>query len=189
MNLLTTKKTKQKNKFSTHTLAAMAMSAAVLCISSYISITLPNGSHITFLNLVITLITLLFPVSQAVCIISLWLLMGIAGLPVFAGGMAGLGYLCSPWGGYNIAFLLTAIFIPLLCGKNYHRIRCLTASITAVIFIDLFGSLWVMMISHLSFPGALLIGFLPFIALDLIKAVIAAQLVPAFQRIIKIERK
>lgn len=180
-------KTPSKKIFSTHSLVIMAMFTAILCIFAYLSITLPNGLHITFLNFMITLITLLFPINQAVCIIGVWLLMGLAGLPVFAGGTAGAGYLFGPFGGYNIAFLLTASFIPLLCGKNYQHLRYLLAAITAVVFVDLFGSFWIMCMSHISFPAALFIGFVPFIILDLIKAVAAAQLVPAFRRIARIE--
>ena len=83
--------------------------------------------------------------------------------------------------GYNIAFLLTAIGIPFLCGKTYQRLRYLFAAIIAVIFVDLFGSLWIMFMLQISFPAALLTGFVPFIVLDFIKAVIAAQLVPTFR--------
>lgn len=187
MNQFTITKEAPKNIFSTHSLAVMAMSAAILCISAYLSITLPNGLHITLLNFMITIITLLFPAKQAVCIIGVWLLMGLAGLPVFAGGLSGPGYLFGPYGGYNVAFFLTALFIPLLCGKNYHRLRYMFAAITAVVFVDFFASLWIMWFSHVSFPTALLTGFVPFIVLDLVKAIAAAQLVPAFRRIIKTE--
>lgn len=181
MNFISMKKTSSEAIFSTHNLVTMAMFTALLCISAYLSITLPNGLHITFLNFMITLITLLFPASQAVCIIFIWLLMGFIGLPVFAGGCAGAGYLFGPYGGYNIAFFLTAIGIPFLCGKTYQRLRYLFAAIIAVIFVDLFGSLWIMFMLQISFPAALLTGFVPFIVLDFIKAVIAAQLVPTFR--------
>ena len=180
-------KSSPKHIFSTHSLVIMAMFTAILCVSAYISITLPNGLHITFLNFMITLITLLFPVNQALCIIGVWLLMGLIGLPVFAGGMAGLSYIFGPFGGYSIAFLLTAGFIPFLCGKHYHYLRYLFAAITAVIFVDLFGSIWIMYMSHISFLAALFTGFFPFIILDLVKAVAAAQLVPIFQKTMKIQ--
>jgi biotin transport system substrate-specific component len=168
--------------FSTRSLVLMAMFAAVLCISAYISITLPNGSHITFLNFIITLIVLLFPSSQAFCIIGLWLLMGIIGLPVFAGGNAGIGYVLSPWGGYNIAFLIMAVLIPLTLGKKYSRIRYTIMSIFSVILVDIIGSLWLMAFSQVSISAAFAAGFLPFIVLDLVKAVVAAQVVPVFRK-------
>lgn len=168
--------------FSTRSLVMMAMFAAVLCISAYISITLPNGSHITFLNFMITLIVLLFPSSQAVCIIGLWFLMGSIGIPVFAGGSAGIGYVLSPWGGYNIAFLIMAVLIPLTVGKTYSRVRYTAMSILSVILVDIIGSLWLMAFSHLSVSAAFAAGFLPFIVLDLVKAVVAAQAVPVFRK-------
>lgn len=184
MSQQTTVKANPKNIFSTHSLVTMAMFAAILCVSAYISIPLPNGSHITFLNFIITLIILLFPVTQSICIIGLWLLMGCVGLPVFIGGNAGIGYLFGPFGGYSIAFLMNAILIPFLCGKNYHRIRFTCTAIISVVFVDFIGTLWMMFSSHMSFPAAFIAGFLPFIALDLIKAVVAAQIIPAFRRII-----
>lgn len=184
MNQLNAAKAKPETVFSTHSLVTMAMFAAILCISAYISIPLPNGSHITFLNFIITLVILLFPISQSVCIVGLWLLMGCVGLPVFIGGNAGIGYLFGPFGGYSAAFFLCAIFIPLLCGKNYQHIRYTCAAIISVVFVDLMGTFWMMVSSHMSFPAAFIAGFLPFIVLDLVKAVIAAQIVPAFQRII-----
>lgn len=183
MNHQTAVKAAPQKLFSTHSLVIMAMFAAILCVSAYISIPLPNGSHITFLNFIITLITLLFPVSQSVCIIGLWLLMGCVGLPVFIGGNAGIGYLCGPLGGYSVSFLITAILIPLLCGKNYRRVRCTCAAVISVLLVDLIGTFWMMFLSHMSFPAAFMAGFVPFILLDLIKAAVAAQIVPAFQRI------
>ncbi len=56
--------TKNKPKFTTYSLVLMALFAAVLCVSAYISIPLPNGSHITLLNFVVTLISLIFPLSS-----------------------------------------------------------------------------------------------------------------------------
>ena len=173
-----------KNRFSTQSLVTMAMFAAVLCISSYLSVTLPNGSHITFLNFITTLVVLVFPVEQAAVIILAWLLLGSVGVPVFAGGSAGIGYLLSFLGGYNFAFLVTAFIIPVLCGKKYNRIRTTIAALFSVVLVDLIGTLWMMVVAQMTFPKAFLAGFLPFIVLDVVKAVVAAQLVPVFRRVI-----
>lgn len=40
--------------------------------------------------------------------VALYVLVGVAGLPVFAGGKAGIGVLAGPTGGYLIAFILAA---------------------------------------------------------------------------------
>lgn len=174
----------KKKPLSTQSLVTMAMFAAVLCVSAYISLPLPNGSHITFLNFVTTLIALVFPVGQAFLIVLVWVLLGLVGVPVFIGGNAGIGYLFGPLGGYSASFLLIAVLVPLLCGKKYNRVRYTVISVFSVILVDLVGTIWMMILSHMSFQAAFIAGFLPFIVLDLIKAVVAAQIVPAFRRII-----
>ena len=69
--------------FSTHSLVIMALFAAILSISAYISIPLPAGSHLTLLNFVVLLIALTFPVQQASVITLVWLLLGAVGVPVY----------------------------------------------------------------------------------------------------------
>lgn len=81
--------TKNKTTFTTQNLVLMALFAAVLCVSAYISIPLPNGSHITALNFVVTLIGLVFAVEQSFFISLVWLLLGAVGVPVFIGGQGG----------------------------------------------------------------------------------------------------
>lgn len=174
----------KKKPLSTQSLVTMAMFAAVLCVSAYISLPLPNGSHITFLNFVTTLIALVFPVGQAFLIVLVWVLLGLVGVPVFIGGNAGIGYLFGPLGGYSASFLLIAVLVPLLCGKKYNRVRYTVISVFSVILVDLVGTIWMMILSHMSFQAAFIAGFLPFIVLDLIKAVVAAQIVPAFRRVV-----
>lgn len=169
--------TMTKNRFSTQSLVIMALFTAVLCVSAYISIPLPSGSHITALNFIVTIIALVFPLKHAAFIIITWMLLGCVGVPVFIGGNVGIGYLFGPLGGFSLAFLLVAIILPILCRRKYHRIYFTIVSICSVILVDLCGSLW-LMISEISLKAALAAGFLPFIALDLVKAVIAAQLVP-----------
>ena len=77
--------TKTKSKFSTYSIVMMALFAAILCVSAYISIPLPNGTHITLLNFVITLIALVFPLAESFFIGLIWMLLGLVGVPVFVG--------------------------------------------------------------------------------------------------------
>lgn len=174
-----------KNKtLNTRSLVTMAMFAAILCVSAYISIPLPNGSHITALNFVVTLIILTFSVSQSVSIIAVWLLLGIVGVPVFIGGNAGIGYLLGSYGGYSFSFVLIAILIPLLAGKTYNRVYYTILGVLSAVIVDLVGTFWLMVVGGLSLKAAFIAGFAPFILLDIVKVVIAAQIVPQFRRIL-----
>lgn len=177
-------KSKTNNRYQTRSLVVMAMFTAVLCVSAYISIPLPNGTHFTALTIIITVIILTFPLHQSASIIIVWLFLGIAYVPVFVGGISGLGYITGPYGGYNVAFLFTSLVIPLLCKRRYNRLYFSMVAILSAIITDFIGTLWIMAVSKVSFKAALIAGFIPFILFDIIKAVFAAQLVPQLRGII-----
>lgn len=182
-----TTQTTNKPAFSTYKLVMSALFAALLCISAYISISipLPGSPHITLLNFVIILIALLFAVKEAFLTIFVWMLLGAVGIPVLIGGGAGIGYLTGPWGGYTVSFLVIAIVLPLIRGAKYKRIRYTIVAIIGVILIDIIGMIWLKFYNALPWSAAFLTGFVSFLPLDLLKAVVCAQIVPAFRRVIK----
>lgn len=177
----------KKRLFTIQTLTAMAMFAAILCISAYISIPvpIPGSPHITLLNFIILLIVLLFPAHQAFLTILVWMLLGIIGAPVFIGGNAGYGYLLTGWGGYNLSFLLAAVIIPLVRGKKYNCLRYTFTAITGVIIINLLGMIYLKAMTDITWQVAILTGFVSFLPLDILKAVVAAQIVPNFKRVLQ----
>lgn len=79
-----------KNKFTTVEITMMAVFAAILCVSAYLSIPtpLPNAAHITLLNFMIMLIALVFEVRDSTIIVALGMILGAVGVPVFIGGLA-----------------------------------------------------------------------------------------------------
>ncbi|MGN0346730.1 MAG: biotin transporter BioY [Lachnospiraceae bacterium] len=174
-----------KTKFSTKSMVMMALFSAILCVSAYGTILLPNGSHLTILNFMVMLISLLFPVYQSATIVLIWMLLGIFGVPVFAGGNGGIGYLLGLYGGYNFAFLIVAIFVPLVRGKQYNRIFYTLWSIVGALLVDIVGAIWWMIQGNLTITQAITMGVLPFLPLDFVKAIVAAQIVPLFRKIMK----
>ena len=95
-----------KNKFTTVEITMMAVFAAILCVSAYLSIPtpLPNAAHITLLNFMIMLIALVFEVRDSTIIVALWMILGAVGVPVFIGGGSGIGYLTGVFGGYTFSY-------------------------------------------------------------------------------------
>lgn len=177
-----------KNVFSTKSLVTMALFAAILCVSAFISIPLPNGSHIALLNFILFLIALTFSPGQSAIIVLAWFFLGLVGMPVYVGGQAGMGYIASQWGGYNFGFIATAVLIPLLrklAGDSYRRLTYTVIAILGAVLIDLVGCLWLMYMGGLSASQAFAMGFLPFIPLDLVKAVVSAQIAPQFRRFVQ----
>lgn len=175
-----------KNKFTTVELVMMAMFTAILCVSAYLSIPtpLPNAAHITLLNFMIILIALVFELRDSTIIIALWMILGAIGVPVFIGGGSGLGYLFGVFGGYTFSFIISSVVIGLIKGKKYNRLTYTLFAILGVVLIDIIGMIWWKFNGNLTWKVAFLSGFVAFIPLDLLKAVVAAQLVPLFSRLL-----
>ena len=174
-----------KSPITTKKLVLCAFFAALLCISAYISIPtpLPMAPKITMINFVLFLIALLFSVYESFLIVLVWFLLGCIGIPVFIGGGAGIGYLIAPYGAYTWAFPIVAIVLPLIRGKKYSRIRYTICAVIGVLIIDVVGMLYLMYISGYNLATGFTMGFLPFIPLDLVKAVVAAHIIPAFRKV------
>ena len=174
-----------KNKFTTVEITMMAVFAAILCVSAYLSIPtpLPNAAHITLLNFMIMLIALVFEVRDSTIIVALWMILGAVGVPVFIGGGSGIGYLTGVFGGYTFSFIIVTIFAGLTKGKKYNRIRYTIVAILKAALIDIIGMLWWKFNGNLTWKVAFLSGFVAFIPLDLVKAIIAAQIVPLFKKL------
>lgn len=111
--------------------------------------------------------------------IALYLAEGALGLPVFAGGAAGLAAFVGPTGGYLAAFPLAAFVAGCLAERGWDRKAHTTIAgmLLASLTIFLFGALWLARFVGGLGP-ALLQGVVPFLPGDLIKAVLAALLLP-----------
>jgi biotin transport system substrate-specific component len=111
-----------------------------------------------------------------------YLAQGAAGLPVFAGGRAGLGVLLGPTGGYLVGFVLAAGLVGWLAERGWrrHTRRLFVALLLGNLVIYLCGALWLARFV----PDPLGQGVLPFIPGDLVKIAIAAGVVPSGSRLI-----
>ena len=107
-----------------------------------------------------------------------YLLLGIIGLPVFSGGTAGLSVLVGATGGYLIGFPIAAfVFGTFITRKTSpFWINALIAVILSLAIIYIPGTLWLGHILSLSLSKAFTIGSLPYIPLDLVKAVLVLLL-------------
>jgi biotin transport system substrate-specific component len=109
---------------------------------------------------------------------ALYLVEGIAGLPVFAGGAAGLGVLLGPTAGYVLAFPLAAALTGTLAERGWDR-RFITMAAamllgSVVIFaLGLTGLARFVPADHL-----LAAGLWPFVPGDIVKTSLAALAFP-----------
>ncbi len=96
----------------------MAVCTAALCALSQISIPLPSGVPATLQTLGIALCGHLLGARRAAACTAVYLLLGTAGMPVFAGFTGGVSKLASPTGGFLIGFVPLAALCGLVGGKT-----------------------------------------------------------------------
>lgn len=112
-------------------------------------------------------------VSQVVYVI-----LGCIGLPVFAGGKAGLGVLFGPTGGYLIGFIIGAYIIGKImeARKQAGIVYTAMAILAGDLVIYTVGTLQLAVIAQLSPIKAVMVGVVPFVWAEAIKLLAAAML-------------
>jgi len=157
-----------------HRLVWTALMAALIGAEAYLIV--PIGPvPVSMQPFFIFLAGYLLGPRHAVLAMALYLLAGIIGLPVFAGGKSGLGYLFGPTGGYLLGFLGTA-FICGLARTGEHRLpwtRGTLAGLAGVGLAYLTGAVWLKLVLSLTWTKAVALGVLPFIPWDVIKVAVA----------------
>lgn len=159
---------------STHTYAMVttAFMAAVTCILAPLSI--PIGPvPISLTNLAIYLSLYLLNWKRGTISYCLYLLIGLAGLPVFSGFSGGIGKLAGPTGGYIIGFIPMAIIAGIIIDHFRKRWIQLLGMILGTAVCYVFGTAWFCMQAGYTVSAALAVCVIPFIPGDLVKMVIA----------------
>lgn len=105
----------------------------------------------------------------------LYLGLGAAGLPFFAQCSAGLALFACPTAGYLAAFPLAAWLTGWL-GAGRGAKRLLAAMLLGVAGIYGLGTLHLSLVLHVPLSTAVLLGVLPFVGADVVKASAAAAL-------------
>jgi len=168
----------RSEKISLRGMVYASMFAALTAVGAYITIPLqlvPITLQTLFTNLAGALLGgYLGALSQLV-----YVLLGVMGLPVFAGGKAGLGVLLGPTGGYLVGFIAGTYFM----GKMIERREqagfgwiVLALGVGHVVIYGLGALQLALVVAHLSAAKALAVGVLPFLPGDILKILVAAFL-------------
>jgi biotin transport system substrate-specific component len=115
--------------------------------------------------------------------VGLWVLLGILGIPVFAGGKAGLSVLMGPTGGFIIAFIMCAYLTGFFTeGRQLRFLSTVGIVVGCLILtyaVGLAGFLFNMQyFLHKTFTlqQGLKFAVLPFIPADIVKAILASYI-------------
>lgn len=109
-----------------------------------------------------------------------YVVLGAAGVPWFAGGSAGLGVMFGPTAftaGYLLGFIAAAFFLGTISERSAWAESVegqVTSMLAAVAIIYVFGVLHLMFSLRVTLARAMVLGVVPFVAVDVLKALLAA---------------
>jgi biotin transport system substrate-specific component len=165
------------NKSPLRRMVYAAMFGALTAVGSFLVIPLPL-LPITLQTLFTGLAGVLLGGYTGALSQIIYVLLGIIGLPVFAGGKAGIGVLFGPTGGYLIGFIVGAFVI----GKIVEARRepgfawFILALVAGNLVIYALGTIQLSLVAHFTLLKSLMVGVVPFLIGDLLKLLTAAWL-------------
>jgi biotin transport system substrate-specific component len=155
--------------------AALAcLFSALCCAGAYISI--PIGPvPLALTNLFAVLGGLLLGPLWGGASVLVYLFIGALGFPVFSGGRGGLAHLAGPTGGYLVGYALAAVLAGCLARRRSWLGSILGSGLGFALVLALGGS-FLKLQTGIPWDRAMMVGILPFLPLDAIKATLAAIL-------------
>ena len=177
-------------KASTTTdLALIATFAALIAVCS-VSAALPigiNGVPVTLQVFAVFLAGAVLGMKRGLFAVLLYLAVGAAGLPIFAGGTSGIAPFSGPTAGYLVSFPIAAALIGFIVERVRHQGIAVTAAVVAV--AGVLGEAVVYALGALGFIAfasmttqAAFKGALTYVPADLIKLVAVAIVAAAVHR-------
>lgn len=103
-------------KLTTLNLALCALFTALTAIGAFIQVPVPGMDYFTLQFFFVLMAGILLGSKLGALSVAVYVLLGLAGLPIFAAG-GGFGYIFRPSFGYLIGFIVTAFVTGLLCEK------------------------------------------------------------------------
>lgn len=157
------------SRLTTRELAVAALFTALLAVSAFIAI--PVGSvPFTLQVFVVLLAGMVLGPRLGLLTVLAYLVLGLL-TPVYAGGASGLGALFGPTGGYLWGFLPAVAVTGAIAGVGERTLpRLILAGVTGLVPIYALGATWLALTLDLPPTVAVLTGVVPFIWIDLVKA-------------------
>lgn len=172
-------------------IVSVAMFTAIIAVCSQISI--PLGPVLfTLQTLGVFIAAAMLGCRRGIICVLVYILLGLVGIPVFAGFSGGIGTIASPDFGYIIGFIFTALIVG-LSTKFFGRklIPLIISMILGLIICYAFGTIWFMLVYNINGNGinlSIALGYcvVPFLIPDACKIAAAGVIVNRLDKIIKL---
>ena len=167
-----------------------AVFAAMLCAAAPFAVYI-GPIPLTFGTLIIYMAGGVLGKKLAAVAVSVYILLGAFGLPVFSGFSSGFGRLIGPTGGYLIGYIPLAYLSGILLdgdGELLHGAQVRRGAVGMVlgtVVLYAFGTAWFMIYMSSSLVAALSACVLPFLPGDAAKIAVSALCAPVIRRRVK----
>ena len=163
-------------KSTTKNYSIIAFCAAIIAVLAQITIPIPV-IPLTMQTMAVGLIATILPWRQSVTAVSVYVIMGAIGVPVYANFTGGVGILFGPTGGFLFSFILMAFVIGYyLSIVGYSKWHVISANLIGMLVNLIIGTVWLKYYLQISWSEAFMSGFVPFIVVGVIKAILAATI-------------
>ncbi|MBR4072103.1 MAG: biotin transporter BioY [Clostridia bacterium] len=161
-----------------------ALCAALIAVSSFIIIPL-SAVPVTLQTFTVCVTAALLGLKWGVISVSVYILLGAAGLPVFSGFGGGIGVLMGAGGGFIWGFLIMAVIVGFVSDKfGSDIIKMIIAMAVGTVGCYIAGILWYILVysGGEGIMAVLSVCVFPFILPDAVKIIAAATIVSRLKK-------
>jgi biotin transport system substrate-specific component len=163
---------------------------AFMIAGAYISFNI-GGAPFVLSNLFILMAGTLLGLKWGAASVSIYILLGAAGLPVFTRGGGGIAYIIGPTGGFILGYLIAVVLTALISSRNKQSknkaavmIRDFSGMFCGLLAMYLTGVPWFVFIKEMS-PAELFAVFGILFIFDIIKITVAVFIIRFLRPIIQ----
>ncbi len=176
------------SKINIRQMTLISLFAALTAVGAFISIPIyPVPFSLQTLFTLLAAMTLGSVMGASSQII--YVMLGVIGLPVFAGFKAGIGILFGPTGGFLFGFIISAYVIGKIIElkKENNVFYYFMAGVIGTTILDITGITQLSLVTDMGIKKALMVGMLPFLPGDILKIIAASFIASKLRPIIELK--
>ena len=177
-----------KRRMKTKDLTVLSLFTAILCVLAPISVPLGfTAIPISLGTLTVMLVATVLGLKRGMVSVGVYLLLGMVGVPVFAGFTGGIMKLAGPTGGYLVGYLFLAATCGLMSDRFSGKIIWqIFGMLLGTLLLYAFGTVWFMILNEMSLAKSLSLCVIPFLPGDIIKITAVALIATPLRKMTRI---